>query len=174
MSGPPLSMSNAAVASLFWSNSSNAESMHWTSSSINGGRLSISSNLAGSFVDKFIEQQPRDHVDVNRKLLRISSRTRRTMAPALRDCSAENPCIQLARRSANRACCIAARGNVSRDLISALSNSLRDWRSFPRSQPSCRIASRPRTQCHPRRAKQAGAWCCKSPGRARCRVGIWF
>src|SRR5579862_8926971 len=63
MSGPPLSMTMAAVASLLRSNSSRAVSRAWTSSAINGGRPGISRGFWSAFADELVEEQARDHVE---------------------------------------------------------------------------------------------------------------
>src|ERR1700722_12640684 len=63
INGPPLSIINAAVASLRWSNSINAPSMRLMSSSMSWGRPMFVSNApSGALVDEFVQQQPRDHV----------------------------------------------------------------------------------------------------------------
>src|SRR5688572_28388769 len=58
---PPISRSNAAVASLLVTRSPKAPSNSWTSSSISCGRVNICL-LACAFVDEFVQEEPRNHI----------------------------------------------------------------------------------------------------------------
>src|SRR3954464_1415419 len=60
---PPLSKSNAMLASLLSSNSSITESISVMSSSINWGNVAILRGFAIGIGDEFVEQEPGDHVE---------------------------------------------------------------------------------------------------------------
>src|SRR5262252_8125165 len=74
MRNPPLSMTRAAVDSVWTTNSRSVSSSRRTSSSISWGKVAMLCGLGNALVDEFLEQHPRDHVQAFEHALRFVSR----------------------------------------------------------------------------------------------------